>query len=106
MNLNEAAENAYKSALQRQHNGADVKIAEILKHCAGEVIEAQEARDNWIACGGDYEAQEKDDYAKELADVIICALIAAKRDGIDIERAVNEKMQINAQRAAMQCDKL
>lgn len=42
MNLNEAAENAYKSALQRQHNGADVKVAEILKHCAGEVIEAQE----------------------------------------------------------------
>ena len=41
MNLNEAAENAYKSALQRQHNGADVKIAKILKHCAGEVIEAQ-----------------------------------------------------------------
>ena len=44
--------------------------------------------------------------AGELADVIICALIAAKRDGIDIERAVSLKMQINAQRAAMQGDKL
>ena len=101
MNLNEAAENCYKSALQRQHNGADVKVAEILKHCAGEVIEAQEAFIMWK-----YEAHEESKYAEELADVIICALIAAKRDGIDIERAVNLKMQINAQRAAMQGDKL
>lgn len=101
MNLNEAAENAYKSALQRQHNGADVKVAEILKHCAGEVIEAQEAFILWK-----YDAHDPVKYAEELADVIICALIAAGRDEIDIEKAVNEKMQINAQRAAMQGDKL
>lgn len=106
MNLNEAAENAFNTALLREKHGAVLKIREILKHCAGEVIEAQQARDNWIACGGDYEAQEKDDYAKELADVIICVLIAAKHDSINIETAVNEKMQINAQRAAMQGDKL
>ena len=53
-----------------------------------------------------YEAHEESKYAEELADVIICALIAAKRDGIDIERAVSLKMQINAQRAAMKGDKL
>ena len=101
MNLNEAAENAYKSALQRQHNGADVKVAEILKHCAGEVIEAQEAFILWK-----YDAHDPVKYAEELADVIICALIAAGRDEIDIEKAVNKKMQKNAQRAAMQGDKL
>ena len=101
MNLNEAAENAYKSALQRQHNGADVKVAEILKHCAGEVIEAQEAFILWK-----YDAHDPVKYAEELADVIICALIAAGRDEIDIEKAVNEKMQKNAQRAAMLGDKL
>ena len=105
MKLNEAAENSYKTALQRQHNGAyngaDVKVAEILKHCAGEVIEAQEAFMKWK-----YEAHEESKYAEELADVIICALIAAGRDKIDIERAVSLKMQINAQRAAMQGDKL
>lgn len=101
MNLNDAAENAYKTALLREKNGAVVRIREILKHCAGEVIEAQKARDEWL-----YEAQEKDEYAKELADVIICVLIEAAHDAIDIERAVNEKLQINAQRAAMQGDKL
>ena len=101
MNLNEAAENSYKSALQRQHNGADIKVAEILKHCAGEVIEAQEAFILWK-----YDAHDPAKYAEELADVIICALIAAGRDEIDIEKAVNEKMQKNAQRAAMLGDKL
>ena len=101
MNLNEAAENSYKSALQRQHNGADIKVAEILKHCAGEVIEAQEAFILWK-----YDAHDPVKYAEELADVIICALIAAGRDEIDIEKAVNKKMQKNAQRAAMQGEKL
>ena len=101
MNLNETAINAYNTALKRQQNGGNVKVAEILKHCAGEVIEAQEAFIMWK-----YEAHEESKYAEELADVIICALIAAKRDGIDIERAVRLKMQKNAQRAAMQGDKL
>ena len=101
MNLNETAINAYKTALKRQQNGGNVKVAEILKHCAGEVIEAQEAFILWK-----YDAHDPVKYAEELADVIICALIAAGRDEIDIEKAVNKKMQKNAQRAAMQGDKL
>ena len=101
MNLNEAAENAYITAIERQKNGAGVSITNILKHAAGEVVEAQEAYIYYK-----YEDEKIDHYAEELADVIICALIAAKRDGIDIERAVRLKMQINAQRAAMQGEKL
>ncbi len=100
MNLNEAAENAHRTARQREKNGAKFTGGDILKHCAGEVIEAAQAR---------AELGEKttyEDYGYELADVIICALIAAYEDNVDIERAVNEKMQINAQRAAMQGDKL
>ena len=62
----------------------------------------------------DLQIEELENYFKPIyyveyeiiPDVIICALIAAKRDGIDIERAVSLKMQINAQRAAMQGDKL
>lgn len=101
MKLNEVAQNAYNTALQRQKNGADVKIADILKHCAGEVIEAQEAFIFWK-----YEAKSPAVYAEELADIIICALIAAARDEIDIEAALEKKMQKNATRAAMQGDKL
>lgn len=101
MNLNAVAENAYKTALTRQQNGGNVKVADILKHCAGEVIEAQEAFILWK-----YDAHDPAKYAEELADVIICALIAAGRDDIDIEKAVNNKIEKNAERAAMRGDKL
>lgn len=101
MNLNEAAENAYKTSIKRQKNGADISISNILKHTAGEIVEAQEAYIYYK-----YEDDKINHYAEELADVIICILIAARRDGVDIEKAVNEKMRINAQRAAMQGDKL
>lgn len=99
MNLNETAENAHRTAIERERNGGP-KIRDILKHAAGEVIEAAEAR---VRSG--YEMQG-DEYGEELADVIICILIAAYEDGVDIENAVNEKLRINAQRAAMQGDKL
>ena len=105
MNLNEIAENAHKTALTRELNGGDVKIRSILKHTATEVIEAAEARALWILNGGDNFSDEHDMYAEELADVIICALIAAYNDNIDIEAAINYKMQKNAQRAALQGDK-
>lgn len=101
MNLNEAAEKAYMTALRRQKNGGSVAINEILKHCAGEVIEAQEARTLLNVDMLDVEL-----YADELADVIICALIAAAADGINIEAAIANKMQRNEQRALMQGDKL
>ena len=101
MNLNEIAENAYKNALKRQENGAHIKVAEILKHCAGEVVEAQEAFILWK-----YDAHDPALYAEELADVILCALIAAGRDEIDIEKAIGAKLEKNAKRAAMQGDKL
>jgi NTP pyrophosphatase (non-canonical NTP hydrolase) len=102
MNLNEAAQNAFETARQRERNGANVNINHILKHCAGEVIEAATAREFMIT--QDYGNTQH--YGEELADVIICALIAAYKDGVDIEKAVKEKLQINAQRAAMQGDKL
>lgn len=101
MRLNEIAKNAYETALKRQNNGAEVKIKDILKHCAGEVIEAQEAFIMWK-----YEAHPAERYGEELADVIICELIAAARDKIDIEKAVSDKLKKNAERAALQGDKL
>lgn len=103
IDLNKLSKEAYIVAKKRELNGAKIKADTIsmLKHCAGEVIEAQEAFMLWK-----YDAHEESKYAEELADVIICALIAAKLDGIDIERAISLKMQINAQRAAMQGDKL
>ena len=76
MNLNEIAENAHRTAITRERNG------------------------------GDSFSVEHDNYAEELADVVICVLIAAYDDNIDIEAAINSKMQKNAQRAALEGDKL
>lgn len=101
MNLNETAKTALENSLKRQHNGANIRVADILKHCAGEVVEAEEAFILWK-----YEAHAPETYAEELADIIICALIAAARDRIDIEKAINDKMGKNAKRAEMQGDKL
>ena len=99
--LNECAQNALSTAAKRERNGADVKINGILKHCAGEVVEAQEARSYWLLSDSNADA-----YAEELADVVICVMIAAANDGVDLEKAINNKMRKNAARAAMQGDKL
>ena len=104
MNLNEIAENAHRTAITRERNGGAVEIRDILKHTAGEVVEAAQARAAWASV--DYiDGIDKEDYAEELADVLICVLIAAYEDNIDIESAVNLKMQKNAQRAALEGDK-
>jgi NTP pyrophosphatase (non-canonical NTP hydrolase) len=104
MNLNEIAENAHRTAITRERNGGAVKIRDILKHTAGEVVEAAQAREAWASV--DYiDGIDKEDYAEELADVVICVLIAAYDDNIDIEQAINAKMQKNAQRAALEGDK-
>lgn len=47
MNLNETAKTALENSLKRQHNGANIRVADILKHCAGEVVEAEEAFILW-----------------------------------------------------------
>lgn len=105
MNLNEIAENAHRTAITRERNGGAVKIRDILKHTAGEVVEAAQAREAWASV--EYiDGIDKEDYAEELADVVICVLIAAYDDNIDIEQAINSKMQKNAQRAALEGDKL
>ena len=44
------------------------------------------------------EAEEADEYAEELADVIIAALSVAGKLGIDIDAAVRRKMEINKAR--------
>jgi NTP pyrophosphatase (non-canonical NTP hydrolase) len=104
MNLNEIAENAHRTAITRERNGGAVKIRDILKHTAGEVVEAAQAREAWASV--EYiDGIDKENYAEELADVLICVLIAAYEDNIDIESAVNLKMQKNAQRAALEGDK-
>lgn len=97
MYLNDIAEQAHALAKQR---GLKTDVVSSLKHCAGEVIEATEAFTKaYTAVSPNMTEGLKRDFSLELADIIICALTASYEAGIDIEEAISEAMQKNAQRA-------
>ena len=59
----------------------------------------------WLCDTDKRKGKTKAEYAEELADIIICALTAAHSADVDIEYAVNEKMQKNELRAELKGDK-
>ena len=131
MNLNEVSKNALENAKRREANGAkiDYHTLSMLKHCAGEVIEATEAyakyrdikniAEDLTATDLDekWESQEEPDvceeyyqeceskFASELADIICCILIIAGKEDIDMEKALTECMEKNYYRAIGKGDK-
>lgn len=131
MNLNDIAKKALSIAIKRQANEAkiDHHTLPMLKHCAGEVVEATEAYSMYreiknlaqdlTATDIDekWESQEEPDvceqyyqehkskFASELADVICCILIISANENIDIEEAVYKCMLKNTQRAYRQKSK-
>lgn len=106
IDVNEIAQKAYTTALKRFKSGncktnPHDTIA-MLKHCVEEVIEVTEAYINWQLCDGDCSTQiyadEKFDFAIELMDVVVCALITAHYNGIDVEKVLNDCMVKNVKR--------
>ena len=93
MNLNEASQKALEIAEER---GIHENTMEALKHCAGEVLEAVDAYDNWSML--DNPQGRKEEFENELADVIICILSISGAEKIDIEYAISRKMLINESR--------
>ena len=114
MDLNETARTALKISLQRRDNGAFGKNRDVLKHAAGELAEAIVAREKLYYSIGKStlfdEVSETDKQhealGEELADVIICILVQAAINQINIEKAVIDKMEKNRLRAEKQGDKL
>ena len=105
IDLNKLSTEAYIVAKKRELNGAFIKTApiDILKHCAGEVMEATEAY-----C--DYAYEMTDEYEEkfqdEVADIMTCCLIISGYMQFDIEKAINRVMEKNRLRAEKQGDKL
>lgn len=87
-------------ANERSKNGVD---KDFLKHCAGEVLEAEEAeiRFNYISSS----ESNKKALALELADIVICAADCAETNGIDLAEALIEKFEILKARAEGKGDK-
>ena len=109
------AEKRYKSGAFGNHNNS---VQNLLKHCAGEVVEAMGAFDEWqedlkfgaVSMGvtdPDWNRKTpKEEFADELADVMMCVLIVAGKCNIDIEKAVNDCVEKNYKRASGNGDKL
>ena len=70
-------------------------VLEPLKHCACEVVEAMEA----FTFYREYKTDIlKEQLAGELADVIMCVLVIAGQEKIDIENALTECAEKNRAR--------
>ena len=111
LDLNKIAEECNKYSIMRIKNGAKIDI-DPLKACAGELIEAVEAKDNYddnadlISVDLGYLHDDiKADYADELMDAFYCLLVACHKDGIDVEKALLKNIDKNKKRALCMGDK-
>lgn len=91
IDLNNLARQSLKIA---EHRKLETDIISCLKHCAGEVIEANEAYNNWT-----FNVGEDMQFQDELADVIMCILTASAKENIDIEKALLKCLEKNRRRA-------
>lgn len=105
IDLNKLSTEAYIVAKKRELNGAKIKADTIsmLKHCAGEVMEATEAY-----CDLSYELTDEyeEKFQNEVADIMVCCLVMSGYMQFDIEKAINRVMEKNKKRAEKQGDKL
>ena len=105
IDLNKLSTEAYIVAKKRELNGAFINTApiDILKHCAGEVMEATEAY-----CDFCYEMTDENEekFQNEVADIMVCCLMMSGYMQFDIESALNRVMEKNRLRAEKHGDKL
>ena len=105
IDLNKLSTDAYIVAKKREKNGAFIQTEpiSILKHCAGEVMEATEAYCDFV-----YEMTDENEekFQNEVADIMVCCLIMSGYMGFDIEKAINRVMEKNRLRAEKNGDKL
>ena len=94
MDLIKASVKAYEIAQKR---GLKENTFETLKHCAGEVLEANEAYNDWTFL--ESERNLKEQFENELADVIMCILSICGKQGINIEKALERVFEKNEKRA-------
>ena len=94
INLITASAKAYDIAKRR---GIKETTFEALKHCAGEILEANEAYNNWTFCETSDSLKEL--FEDELADIIMCCLSICGAEGINIEKALDRVFLKNEKRA-------
>lgn len=101
IDLNFISKIAFEYSKAREKNGSVEKgsTLNLLKHCAMEVIEATDAYTILCKSAIDDEYKQKKDFSSELADVIMCILIIAAQENLDIEEALKDCLEKNRKRA-------
>ena len=98
IDLNEMASQMYEVALKREKNSPymnSLTSVELLKHLAGEVVEASMA----------YGVSTKP-YRMELGDVLCITMLLAYKENFDIEKILSDTLAKNTERANKTGDKL
>ena len=108
LDINKIAQDMYETAQKRHEiSGLPIDTLGLLKHCAGEVIEATEAFS--LASNTDFELEKRigyyRSYTKELADIIACVLIILAKDKLDIKKVLTDCLEKNKARAEGNGDK-
>ena len=88
--LEKIGNRAFSIAVKRGQTGNG------FKHLAGEVIEAQE---EFLKMEFRKTNENIKEFELELADILICTCSIACQYGIDLDKAVSQKMAINEDRA-------
>ena len=116
IDLNRLSKISKEIAEKRSEHGLPIDTVGVLKWLSGEVCEALQAFNDWqvdlrfadVSMGvtdPDWQHDYKKEYAGELADIIVCALIAAANSNIDIEKALTDCVEKNRKRAEGTGDK-
>ena len=98
IDLNEMAGQMYEVALKREEHSPymnSLTSVELLKHLAGEVVEAS------MAYGVSTEP-----YRKELGDILCMTMLLAHKENFDIEKILSDTLAKNTERANKTGDKL
>lgn len=107
MNLNKLAKTCLKISKERENNGSNLKLKDILKHMSTEIIELAQAEIQYkLNNKSSFEEKLKKEFEEELADVIICCLIESELNELDIEKIIKNKIKKNKLRVEKKGDKL
>lgn len=107
MTLSEIQKKAFRYAKVRsvkEDIESPFDIVAMCRHATGEIFEVIDAWTKWrYVCenGGDFNEmrQGQDAYADEIADVIMCMLIIAQVERVDVQSALEKCLLQNRKRA-------
>ena len=106
-NLNALSIESTEISKKRARNGGTktFTVQNVLKHCATEVVEAMEACTEYKTCSAEKADEAKEAFVSELADIVVCCMIVAGHEGIDLETALIKCVEKNRLRAEGKGDK-